>query len=944
MKPRILAASIALLLTPAAFAAFDTWDGGGGDSNLSTGANWLDNTAPVSDLALTDLIFAGVVRTSPVLGSAFSVKSVVFNNTAGDFTFSAIGPVLTVGSGGISNVDLGSQTLGPVVAAASQTMNSGNGLLTFNGGLSIAPGVNVALAGGGPITIANFQSGTGTLTKGNAGNLLVKSSATPILADLNLTGGITLLTPVGGTQTLGSTGSIAVGSGATFNINESLTLTGGAQLTRTLGGLVNIASGKTLRIESGSGFATSFAHTISAGNVTVTGAGSTFLSDSTSLTNGATLTVLSGGSVNSGSYLDVGTIGSGTLTVDGAGSAVSGVGIESYWGSGAGNSAIVKFSNSAGGTFSSLDIGRNSGSGNVQILSGADISNSSTLGVGGTAGVGGGGLLLVSGPNTIWHNSGAISIGAAAGGVSTGVLTVGTGAVFTASSWLTIGTTGTVNLDGGTLAVSGALTKNGTLNFTSGALSITDSWSVAAAGLLGANVTFDGARRFTTTGTTTVDALNTLTLNGGTLTTAVLVNNGAVAFDSGTLAITGAGGLSTSALGAYVTLGTGANLQVTNAATVASGKSLIVDGGSVAAGALINGGLVEHVRGTLTIAGAVTNQTGADFFAAKPLTVGGVFTNQSGAHLTLQNGTGRVNGAGSISNAGLITGDGTLAVAVTNSASGDIRAESGKTLYFTGGFAANAGDLILQGGTLDFATAITNSATGFISGRGALQTNGLTNNGVLAFSGGNADIRGDVVNSAGARIVTSGAGAVTTFFDDVTHNGLEIFTGTGASTVFFGAQSGAGNFTGTGTVYFIGDLRPGNSPAEVSYGGDLVFGGASSLTLEIGGLASGSEHDHLDIGGVLHADGDLVLALLAGFTPQLGDTFDLLDVGTFVGDFDSITAPALNGGNAWDFSALKTTGSVTVVPEPGIGALLASALGLIGLRRRGGTTRAALHA
>ena len=936
MKPRILAASIALLLTPAAFAITDTWDGGAGDNNFSTGTNWADNSAPVSDLANTDLIFAGVVRLSPVLGSAFSAKSVVFNNTAGDFTFSAVSPVLTVGSGGISNVDLASQTFGPVVAAANQTISSGNGSLTFNGGLSIAPGVNVALGGGGPITIAHFQSGTGTLTKGNAGNLLVRSSATPILADLNLTAGVTLLTPVGGTQTLGSTGSIAVGSAATFNINESLTLIGGAQLTRVFGGLVNIASGKTLRLESGSDFVVSDGHTISAGNVTVTGAGSTFQSDSTVLTNGAALTVLSGGSVNSGLYLDVGTIGSGTLTGDGVGSAASGVGIESYWGSGGGASASVSFSNNASGAFSDLEIGRSGGSGNVQILSGADLSNLDTLTVGGTTGAGGSGLLLVSGAGTTWQNSGAVSIGAAAVGVSTGVLTVGTGALFTASSTLTIRTTGTVNLDGGTLAVSGALTKNGTLNFTSGALSITESWSVGAAGLLGANVTFDGARRFTTTGTTTIDALNTLTLNGGTLTTSALVNTGAVAFNSGTLAITGAGGFSTNSLGANVTLGTGANLQVTNAATVASGKSLIVDGGSVAAGALINGGLVEHVRGTLTIAGAVTNQTGADFFAAKPLTVGGVFTNQSGAHLTLQNGTGRVNGAGSISNAGLIGGDGTLAVAVTNTATGDIRAESGKTLYFTGGFTANAGDLILQGGTLDFSTAITNSATGFISGRGALHTNGLTNNGVLAFSGGNTDIRGDVVNSASARIVTSGAGATTTFFDDVAHNGLEIFTGAGASTVFFGAQSGAGNFTGTGTVYFIGDLRPGNSPAAVSYEGDLVFGGASSLTLEIGGLMSGSEHDHLAVGGTLHADGVLAIELLGGFLPELGDTFDLFDAGTFAGGFDAIAAPALPGNLAWDFAALKRTGTVGVVPEPSAALLIVlgtTALGLIRRRR-----------
>ena len=152
--------------------------------------------------------------------------------------------------------------------------------------------------------------------------------------------------------------------------------------------------------------------------------------------------------------------------------------------------------------------------------------------------------------------------------------------------------------------------------------------------------------------------------------------------------------------------------------------------------------------------------------------------------------------------------------------------------------------------------------------------------------------------------------------------------------MFFGEQSGAGSFTGTGTVYYIGDLRPGNSPASVLYDGDLVFGGTSSLTLEIGGLTAGAEYDHVDVAARSSPTVDSTLALLDGYVPQFGDTFVLAGCRAFAGDFDSISAPALGGGNEWDFSALKTTGTVTVVPEPGVGALLASAFGLLGLRCR----------
>ena len=60
----------------------------------------------------------------------------------------------------------------------------------------------------------------------------------------------------------------------------------------------------------------------------------------------------------------------------------------------------------------------------------------------------------------------------------------------------------------------------------------------------------------------------------------------------------------------------------------------------------------------------------------------------------------------------------------------------------------------------------------------------------------------------------------------------------------------------------------------------------------------------------------------------------MLDVGGFAGDFDAIFAPALPGDLAWNFSALKTTGAVSVVPEPGVATLVLAGLSLLGVRRR----------
>ena len=81
---RVLRFGIALevvLLSPfVALAVTDTWDGGGADDDFSTNANWVDNSAPVSNLASTDLIFE-IARGDGGCGGSrtFSVRSLTFN-------------------------------------------------------------------------------------------------------------------------------------------------------------------------------------------------------------------------------------------------------------------------------------------------------------------------------------------------------------------------------------------------------------------------------------------------------------------------------------------------------------------------------------------------------------------------------------------------------------------------------------------------------------------------------------------------------------------------------------------------------------------------------------------------------------------------------------------------------------------------------------------------
>src|SRR5262245_38838870 len=105
--PRILTATVAsLLLTIPTFAVVETWDGnqpggGAGDSNITTGLNWADDSAPVSDLINTDLQFGGTTKLAPNFNVVFSADSLSFINTAGAFVLG--GSTITIGTAGIAN-------------------------------------------------------------------------------------------------------------------------------------------------------------------------------------------------------------------------------------------------------------------------------------------------------------------------------------------------------------------------------------------------------------------------------------------------------------------------------------------------------------------------------------------------------------------------------------------------------------------------------------------------------------------------------------------------------------------------------------------------------------------------------------------------------------------------------------------------------------------------
>ena len=89
----------------------------------------------------------------------------------------------------------------------------------------------------------------------------------------------------------------------------------------------------------------------------------------------------------------------------------------------------------------------------------------------------------------------------------------------------------------------------------------------------------------------------------------------------------------------------------------------------------------------------------------------------------------------------------------------------------------------------------------------------------------------------------------------------------GSTAEVFGAFSGAGGFTGGGTLRQDGDLRPGNSPAPVNFGGNLVAGAGSTYHMELGGTTIGSQYDSVNVTGSTALGGTLEVDLINGFHP-----------------------------------------------------------------------------
>jgi hypothetical protein len=101
------------------------------------------------------------------------------------------------------------------------------------------------------------------------------------------------------------------------------------------------------------------------------------------------------------------------------------------------------------------------------------------------------------------------------------------------------------------------------------------------------------------------------------------------------------------------------------------------------------------------------------------------------------------------------------------------------------------------------------------------------------------------------------------------------------------------NLTNAGTV------SPGTSPGTITVDGNYTQESTGTLSIELGGLTAGSEHDQLVITGSADLDGILEVNLIDPFTPGLNDTFTIMTYGSRTGRFDELHLADLSAGLGW---------------------------------------------
>ncbi|MDO8675227.1 MAG: filamentous hemagglutinin N-terminal domain-containing protein [Candidatus Omnitrophota bacterium] len=896
-----------------------TWNGGGGDDNWSTGANW-GGTAPTG-VSTDALVFDGTTRLTPnndISGGTFA--SITIQATG--FTLGGNALTLAGGSSAISNT-VGTSTINnnitfstsaPTIATTASTTLTIAGTID-NGGLLItvnnAGTLNMSgvISGTGGLTMS---TGTGTLTLSgantfsgavtiNAGTMLGTSSAANAFGTGTITIGDSAGGSVAATLLVGTTGLtysnaivLASTTTGTLTIGNS-----GTAISTTFSGGVTGTNNLTIKSNATSGTITLSTTSVNnTGTVTNTGAGTGTTTISAAV--GANVTGITLNSTTSALTV------SGAITVNAAATTLtnsSGTKVLTVSGGVTGTGDVVTKNNSstaAGITVSTTSLnntgtvtnsGTGTGTATISAIIGTNVTNviqnttTSVLNLSGANTFTGSGLTLkagkVFGSVSAAFGAGTVTLGDTSGTAavelrSTAALTITNPIVLatnatagalqiscSTSSTYSGGVTGTNNLTILTHSLSTITFSTNSIN-NIGTVTHNDFSTAIISAVIGANVT----------NVINVGSSGTLTLSGAnlysgttTLTAGILNINNATALSTGTFTITA--GTINNTSGGSITLSNN-NAQNWNGNFTFTGTNALNLGtGAVTLSASRQ---VTASASTLTVGGAISGDTFALTKAGTgTLTLSGVNTFTGGT--TLSAGTLNINNAQAL---GTVAGTFTITTGTIDNTSGSSITTLNYPQSWNGNFTftgTNALNLGTGAVTLSASRQVTASASTLTVG-GAISgdTFALTKAGAGTLSLNNTvTLGGDLTISAGT----------------ITANSSTIKVGGNwSNSGTFTAGTGTVEFTGAGTSVISGNTTFNNLTSTAA-GKTINFDSASTQT----------------IGGAFTITGTLGNNITLGRSGGSGtDQWNLTINGTSNVSYVNVANSNASGGSAVDAS------------------------------------------
>jgi len=857
-------------------------------SSLTLAGNSILKTATAGDslivyvgLPITtgnSLNVAGGTLDSTVQVSIYAGNSL--NVTDGNATLNGAGDSLTVDtwSGTVNLSGTGNLTLDNI------TQNTANGAYLQTGGtLSLVNNAKLTLASGSSIT-------DGTVNVAQAGTSLTFNNGVTNAAQLNLSNG-TVTVSSGSTLNTAATANVLTGgslvANGTFNFANTDTETVASAITGT-GTVGKTASGTLNFTTDQSAFSGTYTQT--AGTVNVS---NNFFTGTNNLDSG-TLNILPSGSVtlSGGRWGNLaGTDGTdisntgGILTLSGLSHTAS-----STTGTYNQNNGMLNLTNGSNLTLTYGSVITTDGSGtdittiNIGSPTGTDTS-SLTLNTGNTLATATG---TQSEQMSLIVNIGSGSTGNSlniAGGTldsSTWVRIVAGNSLNLLSGSATLNSdmqvsdiwTGTVNVSGGTLTLSG-MTSNGIYNQTGGATNLSAS--------------------------STLTLLDNSNLGGGTLTNAGTVNLSNTGAQTIATQFTGTGTINKNAAGNSTF--TAENSGFLGTYNQTAGTATIQNNFFAGTNNLTGGTVTIATGGSLTLnagdnwaATTVSNTGGTVILDAfsHDATSAGTYTQASGA-LSLNNSSNLILGASSSITGGTVgyVGTGSTLEVATNSSFA-----SGATLNLSSGNSLN-----VSGGTvaLNGTGAGADTWAGAVNvGGGTLALSSITSNGVLTQTAGATTI-------GGASLITIGPGSVFT-------GGTVAFSGVGntlavSTSSTFGPNTiltlnTANNFNVTGGVATLNSNDSWSGLGAVNLtSGNLVLDGVTTngvYTQNGGSLALSNASGAVSTLTV--GTGSLINNGTVGFVGT-GNTLNVTTGGTFA----SVVALTLNTDNNFNLTGGTAT-------------------------------------